>query len=180
MPGLPDLILKAPVFARMEAMSRDEDLWKSQSSKDMLNQIVLDLGGTSKSIVDIARDMGLYDTDSTKHFEEHWLNVNGNGYWRNMQSQVNAVLRGGMKRACELFIANNYAKPFEYFWVISGDTNSSRWEMSISEGENQVTVMFHTPQTPPIYSKWILNPKMTLVKFDGTNYFFDPVKIPIP
>ena len=180
MPGLPDLILKAPVFARMEALSSDPDIWKSQSAKDMLNQVVLDLGGSAKTILDIARDSGLYDTDSTKHFEEHWLNSNGNGYWKKMQNHVNAVLRAGMKRACELFISNNYAKPFEYFWVIAGDVNSSRWEVSISEGEHQVTVIFHTPQTPQVYGNTIDNPKMTIVRFDGTKAVYEPVKIPVP
>src|SRR5690242_10890691 len=138
MPGLPDLILKAPVFARLEALSRNTTFWQNQSAQDMLNQIVLDFDDQTKSLVDIVKAAGLYSSASTKHFEEHWLNTTGNGYWNKMQAQVEAVMRAGMKRACETFIANNYAKPFEYFWVISGDQNSSRWEMSISEGANQV------------------------------------------
>ena len=180
MPGLPDLILKAPVFARMEALSRNAAFWQKKASRDALDQIVLDLGGTAKSLVDIAKAGWLYDVDPTKHFEEHWLNTTGNGYWNYMQSQVNAVLRAGMKRACELFITHNYALPFEYFWVISGNQNSSRWEMSICEGVNQVTVMFHTPQTPPTYPTTVPDPTITTVKFNGVNVVLAPVQVPIP
>lgn len=180
MPGLPDLVLKAPVFARMEAMSRDTDLWKKKVARDALNQACLDLGDSTKPLVEIAKAAWLYDNDPTAHFEEHWLNKNGNGYWRNMQDQVDAVLRAGMKRACELFIAKNYAVPFEYFWVISGDTNSSRWEVSICEGANQVTVMFHTPQTPPIYNQTIANPEMTIARWRNGQAVLEPVQVPVP
>lgn len=180
MPGLPDLLLKAPVFARLEALSRNTDLWKTQAARDLLNQVVIDLGDPSKSLVDIAKKAWLYDYDSTTHFEEHWLNKSGNGYWKKNQSDVEAVLRAGMRRACELFIAKNYAVPFEYFWVISGDTSTSRWEMSISEGVNQVTVMFHTPQTPPVYNRTIANPEITIVRVKGGQVVLEPAEVPVP
>jgi hypothetical protein len=98
-----------------------------------------------------------------------------------MQAKVNAVLRAGMKRACEVFIARAYAVPFEYFWVISGDKASDRWEMSISEGLNQVTVIFHTPQTPEVYTTFIDNPKMSIARYDnGTSKaVIEAVKVPV-
>jgi hypothetical protein len=179
MPGIPDLILKAPVFARLEKLSRDTAFWSNQASKDALDKIVVDLAGTTKDILDIAKSAWLYDKDSTEHFEKHWLNKTGDGYWKNMQTKVDAVLRAGMKRACELFIAGNYEVPFEYFWVIAGDPSSSRWEMSISEGVNQVTVMFHTPQTPQVYTTFIDNPKMTIVREDSGKVVAVPVQIPV-
>lgn len=182
MPGLPDLILKAPVFARLEALSRNQAFWQTQAAQDLLNALIADLDNPAKKIIDIVKAAGLYNTNSTNHFEVHWLNSTGQGYWFKMQTQVEAVLRAGMKRACEIFVANNYAKPFEYFWVISGDQNSSRWEMSISEGANQVTVIFHTPQTPPVYPNTIANPKMTIARYDtGTGKAkLEPVQVPVP
>jgi hypothetical protein len=182
MPGLPDLILKAPVFARLEVLSRDTALWKTQAARDALNQIVLDLDDPTKKLIDIAKAGWLYDNDSTVHFEKHWLNSTNDGYWKKMQTEIEAVIRAGMRRACELFISCNYAKPFEYFWVISGDTQSSRWEMSISEGVNQVTVMFHTPQTPPTYQHTIANPKITIARWDNAagKAVLEPVQVPVP
>jgi hypothetical protein len=185
MPGLPDLILKAPVFARLEKLSRDGAFWQNEAIRDHLNQTVVDLSdttNTAKSILAIAKSAWLYDKDSTQHFEQHWLNSAGGGYWKNMQSKVDAVLRAGMKRACEVFIARNYAVPFEYFWVISGDTSSDRWEMSISEGLDQVTVIFHTPQTPAVYTKYIENPKMSIARYDtaSSQAVVVPVRVPVP
>lgn len=181
MPGLPDLILKAPVFARLEALSRDTAFWGNKASKDRLNQIVVDLGGSVKTLLDISKSGWIYDSDPTEHFEKHWLNSTNDGYWKNMQLKVNEVLRAGMKRACEIFIANNYAIPFEYYWVISGDTNSSRWEMSLSEGPDQVTVIFHTPQTPAVYNNYITNPKINIVRYDPglQKAVIAPVRVPV-
>jgi len=181
MPGLPDVIIKAPVFHRMEALSRDKAMWSNSASKNMLDKVILDLGGTARSIVDIAKDAGLYDNDSTDHFEEHWLNSTANGYWKSSQKKVNAVLRAGMKRVCEEFKSSYYAKPLEFFWAISGDHTTDRWEMSIHRGPNQITVIFHTPQPNVNYPNTTSDLNLCVVKFDvNTNAaVIKPVEIPV-
>src|SRR5262245_15252604 len=131
MPGIPDLIMKAPVFGRLEALSRNTKFWETEAARTALKLIAIDLGDPQKKLIDIAKAGWLYDNDSTAHFERHWLNSQNDGYWNTMQTELEAVLRAGMKRACEIFIASGYSKPFEYFWAISGDVKSSRWEMSI-------------------------------------------------
>lgn len=183
MPGIPDLIVKAPVFSRMEALSRNAPFWSLETARDALKRVALDLGDPTKKILDIAKAAWLYENNaSTAHFEEHWLNSKGTGYWNTIQPQLEAVLRAGMKRACEIFIASGYSKPFQYLWVVSGDTKSTKWEMSICDSPDHCTVIFHTPQTPLSNAPTIDDPSITVVKWDANagKAILEPVKIPVP
>jgi len=170
-PGIPDWIMKPKVFERMEILSRNTALWQSQVARDKLKAVVADLADTSttaKPIIDIAKGAWLYDADSTEHFHRHWLNRDKDGYWKNIQNQVDAVLRAGMRQVCEMFIASGYSRPFEYLWVISGAEGSTEWRMSICEGPSQVTVIFQTPQTKATTTNYVPYPPITVVKYDTT------------
>jgi hypothetical protein len=183
MPGIPDLIIKAPVFSRMGALSRNSQFWALEPARDKLKGVALDLSDPKKKILDIAKAAWLYDNNaSTAHFERHWLNSQNDGYWNTMQDQVEAVLRAGMKRACEIFIASGYSKPFDYLWVISGDTKSTRWEMSICDSPDHCTVIFHTPQTPIANVPTIDDPSVTVARWDAAvkKAVLVPVQIPVP
>jgi hypothetical protein len=183
MPGIPDLIIKAPVFSRMEALSRNAKFWESEPARDALKKVTLDLADPTKKILDIAKSAWLYENNaSTAHFERHWLNSLNDGYWNTIQTELEAVLRAGMKRACEIFISSGYTKPFQYLWVISGDTKSTRWEMSICDSPSQCTVIFHTPQTPLSGAPTIDDPSITVAKWDGAagKAVLAPVKVPVP
>lgn len=181
MPGIPDLIMKAPVFRRLEDLSRDTRFWENEAARTALKIIVLHLDDPTKKLIDIAKAGWLYDNASSAHFERHWLNSQNDGYWKTIQNELEAVLRAGMKRACEIFIASGYSKPFEYFWAISGDVQSTRWEMSICEGVNQVTVIFHTPQTPASGASTIDYPSITIARYDTANAkaTLQPLKVPV-
>ena len=144
MPGMPDLLLKPPVFDRMETLSRKAGF----RSGSKLKNAISDLAGSSsaKSIVDIAMDLDLYKTPKeAEHLKLHWLNdPPGSGFWPSVD--VEPILRAGLLFACKRFKLKGL--PLEFFWVISGDQNTSRWEVSVSVGKKQITVMFHTPQFP--------------------------------
>jgi hypothetical protein len=167
MPGMPDLILKAPVLERLERLSRMKGLKKSPLLKDAIKR----LGGNPQKpenrLVAIARDMGLYASDAdAEHFKQHWLNdPPGSGFWPSIDTEP--ILRKGLEVACRKFKASGL--PCEYFWVISGDQNTTRWEMSISKGKSQITIMIHTPQFPcfvptvQAHNMWIVRPEGGMV-----------------
>jgi hypothetical protein len=71
------------------------------------------------------------------------------------------------------------AKPLEFFWVTSGDQNSSRWEMSITVTNKVIVVMFHTPQFP-CFVPTQPSTTMTIVRPEGGVIVARPVLEPIP
>ncbi|MGH7785214.1 MAG: hypothetical protein ACRERC_00010 [Candidatus Binatia bacterium] len=146
MPGMPDLILKAPVLKRLEILSRIPGMKNSQKLKDAIARLNGPLTDPDNRLVKIARDLGLYASDAeADHFKAHWLDdPAGSGFWPGIDTE--SILRKGLWLACTKF--KNSGRPCEYFWVISGDQNSTRWEISVSKGKHQITIMLHTPQFP--------------------------------
>lgn len=145
MPGMLDLILKAPVFGRLERASRVNGAQDSP----LLDEIITRLEDTTdpnNGLVQIARDMGFYASDAQAvHLKEHWLNdPPGNGFWQGIDTEP--IIRKGLAKACRVF--RKHGRPFEFYWVMAGSQNASEWQMSISLAHKTTLVIFHTPRVP--------------------------------
>lgn len=140
MPGMPDLIVKAPVFSRLEAISRIPGM----KDHPMLATAIARLGSSTDDLVQIAKDMFLYRDDAhAAHFSRDWLNrPAGSGFWKSIDTEP--IIRAGLLLACQKF--QQKGLPCDYFWVISGDQNQTRWEVSVTVGADRITILFHTPQ----------------------------------
>ncbi len=143
MPGMLDIILKAPVFGRLEKASRVP----GAPSNPLLDEIISrleDPADPDNGLVQIARDMGFYSSEAQAvHLKEHWLNdPPGNGFWQGIDTEP--IIRKGLAKACRLF--RDHGRPMEFFWVMSGSQNTSDWEMSISLCHRTTLIIFHTPR----------------------------------
>jgi hypothetical protein len=147
MGGMPDLIVKAPVFARLEAWTRAPGNWQSSVLDSIINRLTGPVNDPANGLVQIGIDFGFYaDLAKTEHLRNDWFNEGGNGFWQNV-ADVEGIMRKGLAKTCELF--KQTGKPVELFWVISSsDQNDSRWEMSTSICNEILLVIFHTPQAP--------------------------------
>lgn len=160
MPGMPDLILKAPVFGRFAKASRLKGAAKSPLLDQLIQRLEGDPSLPANSLVQMALDMGFYASpQQAEHVRRDWLNdPPGNGFWPGIDTE--ALLREGLLTVCRKFKETRL--PIEFFWVISGDQNTARWEMSVSRCKRCLVVMFHTPQFPcfvptePSKSMWII------------------------
>ena len=120
---MPDLILNAPALDRLRKPPRIRGMKKSAVLKDAIRR----LGGSATKpenrLLQVALDMGLYaDATEAEHFKQHWLNdPPGSGFWPTIDTEP--ILRKGLWLACKKFKTSGL--PCEYFWVISGDQNSS-------------------------------------------------------
>jgi hypothetical protein len=75
MPGMPDLILKAPALDRLEKLSRIKNMKKSPLLTDAIKRLGGDPKKPENRLLKVARDMGLYASDAeAEHFKQHWLN----------------------------------------------------------------------------------------------------------
>jgi hypothetical protein len=177
MPGLPDLILRAPVFHRVGKASRLPGASTNPLIDDMITRLNADPSLPANKIAKIAEDMGFYaDAAQAEHFKRDWLNdPPGGGFWPSIDTE--AILRKGLVTMLETFKAE--AKPLEFFWVTSGDQNSSRWEMSITVTNKVIVVMFHTPQFP-CFVPTQPSTTMTIVRPEGGVIVARPVLEPIP
>jgi hypothetical protein len=143
---MPDLILRAPVFHRIGKASRLKDAASNPLIDTMITRLNGDPADADNKIAKIAEDMGFYtDAAQAEHFKKDWLNDPPNsGFWQTIDTE--AILRKGLVAMLEAF--KTHKKPLEFFWVISGDQNTDRWEMSITVCKKVIVVMFHTPQFP--------------------------------
>ena len=142
MPGMPDLIVKAPVFSRLEAISRIPGM----KSHPLLAAAIARLQNPNDDLVQIAKDMFLYaDDQQAAHFKRDWLNrPAGSGFWAQQAINTEPIIRAGILLACQKFQQTGLF--CDYFWVISGDNTTNRWEVSVTVGFDRITIMFHTPQ----------------------------------
>jgi hypothetical protein len=177
MPGMPDLILRAPVFGRLSHASRVPGAHTNPLIDSMIARLNGDPALPGNKIAKIAEDMGFYaDAPQADHFKRDWLNdPPGGGFWKTIDTE--AILRKGLVTMLETFKAKN--KPLEFFWVISGDQNSTRWEMSITVCNRVIVVMFHTPQFP-CFVPTQPSTTMTIVRPEGGVVVARPVLEPVP
>jgi hypothetical protein len=174
---MPDLILRAPVFHRLGKASRVRGAHNNPLIDDMITRLNGDPALPANKIAKIAEDMGFYaDAAQADHFKRDWLNdPPGGGFWPTIDTE--AILRKGLATMLDTF--KTKGKPLEFFWVISGDQNSSRWEMSISVCPRTIVIMFHTPQFP-CFVPTQPSTTMTIVRPEGGIVVARPVLQPVP
>jgi hypothetical protein len=157
---MPEIIIKAPIFTRLEAMSRIPGM----KDNPMLSAAIARLKNPQNKLIDVAKDMFLYADDAqASHFKKDWLNdPPGGGFWAQQGIDVEPIIRAGLVLACEKFQATGL--PCEYFWVASGDNKTSRWEISVTVGVDRITIIFHTPQYATAVGATRQSPKTWIVR----------------
>ncbi len=177
MPGMPDLILRAPVFGRLTKASRVKGAHTSPLLDKLIKRLQGDPSLPENKLVKIAVDHGFYaDAAQAEHVKKDWLNdPPGGGFWPSIDTE--SIIRKGLLTLCEQFKATG--KPIEVFWVISGDQNTSRWEMSISVCRSIIVVMFHTPQFPCFVPTRQSN-SMWIARLESNTAVSRPVLEPVP
>jgi hypothetical protein len=173
---MPDLILKAPVFGRFARASRIKGAHKNPFLDEIIRRLEADPSKPENKLVKIARDMGFYASDAqAEHVKRDWLNdPPGGGFWPAVDTE--AILRQGLLAACRKF--RETGLPLEFFWVISGDQNTTRWEISISQCPECIVVMFHTPQFP-CFVPTEASDSMWIVRPEGGAVICRPVQVPV-
>ena len=149
MPGIPFIIAKVAEFEKFEALTE-----KYTPNDPVVQNAITALQNPTVDLVQAAVDFGVYpNPPAAAHFANDWLNKNGKGQWATFQ--VNEIVRQGMLKALQEYVATG-GRPIEMFWVVAsgpaGASQHARWEMTILRGKRQITVLFHTPQysgTPP-------------------------------
>lgn len=175
MPGMFDVILRAPVFGRLSRASRIP----GAAASPLLADIITRLGDPNDNMVDIAADMGFYSTPAQEsHVRKDWLNEDPGGhpgFWPTIRTEP--IMRAGLKVACERF--RDTGKPLEFLWVMSGDQYSTTFEVSITECRDIVLVVFHTPPAPCLETP-ANSQSMWIVRYGVGNVLESrPVKIPL-
>jgi hypothetical protein len=160
MPGIPFVISKVPEFDKFEALT------EAYTPNDpVIKNAITALQNSAVDLVQEAITFGVYpNSAAAAHFANDWLNKTGTGQWPTFQ--VNEIIRQGMLKALQEYVASN-GRPIEIFWVVaSGPAGgpNARWEMTITRGRRQITVMIHTPQysgvgaTAPSTTMWNVRP----------------------
>lgn len=158
MPGMPDIILKAPVFNRISEQTRVPGFAQSTA----LATIIADLKGSSKSVADIAISAGMYtDHNQSAHLERDWLDTDpaNPGFWHASKYKVADLVRKGILNALQLY--QSTGKPLDILWAISGPNMTDPWNVAVAECTQHIVVIFFTPNVPcplPVvddYSMWI-------------------------
>ena len=148
MPGMPDVILKSPIMHRFETFTAG--VKSSARKRTKLQKAITRLSDPNDSLVDIALDLDFYSSKAAaEHFEKHWLGLDPlvPTFWPTLTPQpITTIIRLGLLKVCRLVKSSKL--PAEFWWVMSGVNGTTDWEMSVSKGKRQITVMFHTPQIP--------------------------------
>jgi hypothetical protein len=146
---MPDLIQKSGIMQRFELFSNNP----ANQNSSIVTDAIARLGGNpalpNNDLLKIARDLGFYADDlAATHFRRHWLGRGGDAkpFWPTIQNTVNAVLRKGMLKACELYKQTGF--PGEFWWVASGGIGTADFQMSVSVYRQRILVVFHTPLIP--------------------------------
>lgn len=143
MPGMPDIILKAPVFKRIGDATRVKGFHKSTA----LAAIIADLKNSNMSLIDVAISAGMYqDHGQAAHLNKDWLNSQKNGFWNNTTYDVPALVRAGILDALETY--RKTGKPLDLLWAISGPNPTDPWIVSAVECSEHIVVTFFTPNVP--------------------------------
>ncbi|HZR71069.1 MAG TPA: hypothetical protein VFB01_18670 [Burkholderiales bacterium] len=177
MPGMPDLLVKAPVFGRFARASRLKGAHRNPLLDQMISRLQADPTKAENKLVRIARDMGFYKSDAqAEHVKRDWLNdPAGGGFWPAIDTE--SVMREGLLAVCRKF--KETGLPVEFLWVISGDQNTTRWEMTISQLSECLVVMFHTPQFP-CFVPTVPSDSMWVVRCENGRVVTRPIQIPVP
>ena len=174
MPGMLDIILKAPIFDRLEAASNVPGADKDPR----LDQIITRLQNPTDSIVQIGLDMGFYaNAAQADHLKRHWLDdPPGGGFWAGINTEP--LIRQGLLKAAQLF--KQHGRGLEIYWVMSGSTASTDWEATVSLCRRATLLIFHTPRVPcqlpqtPSDNMWVI------VEDPGTGTVVTrPVNVPV-
>jgi hypothetical protein len=146
MPGMSDIILRAPVFKRIGDATRVPG---AQNSSFIAN-VIDDLKDKTKSLIDIGISAGMYtDKKQAEHLDKDWLEsdpINHPGFWNGSGYDVPGLVREGILTALTLF--QKTGKPLDLFWAISGLTKKDKWNVAVAECTEHIVVIFFTPNVP--------------------------------
>src|SRR5262249_54448629 len=142
MPGMLDIILKAPIFDRLEAASNIP----GAQNDPRVDQIITRLQDNTDSIVQIGLDMGFYASAAqADHLKRHWLDdPPGGGFWAGINTEP--LVRQGLLKAAQLF--KQHGRGLEIYWVMSGSTASTDWEATGSLCRRATLPSVRTPRVP--------------------------------
>lgn len=147
MPGMPDILQRAPVLRRLAKASRVPGAKSSPILTDLITRLKNPVG-PQDDLLALAVEKGFYaNAAAADHFRKHWLDdPPGNGFWSGLPTKT--VIAAALLKTCELFQQTGYA--IEFFWVISGEQGTDRFEVTIAQcdGPKVLVVTFHTPAVP--------------------------------
>lgn len=147
MPGMPDILQRAPVLRRLAKASRVPGAHTSPILTNIINRLK-NPAGPQDDLLAIALDKGFYaNAAAASHFKKHWLDDPcGSGFWPGLPTKK--VISAALLKVCELFQKTGY--PIEFFWAVSGEQATDRFEVTIAEctGAKVLVVTFHTPAVP--------------------------------
>src|SRR5262245_13557955 len=121
MPGMLDIILKAPIFDRLEAASNVP----GAQNDPPLDKIIKSLKDRTDGLVDIGLYMGFYgSSQQAEHLKKHWLNdPPGDGFWQGINTEP--IIRAGLLKAAQVF--KQHGRGLEIYWAMSGSQASTDW-----------------------------------------------------
>src|SRR5262245_5229195 len=174
MPGMLDIILKAPIFDRLEAASNIP----GAQNDPRLGQIITRLQNTTDSIVQIGLDMGFYASAAqADHLKRHWLDdPPGEGFWAGINTEP--LIRQGLLKAAQVF--KQHGRGLEIYWVVAGIQASTDWEVTVSLCRRATLLIFHTPRVPCQLPQTPSNNMWLIVEDPGTGTVVTrPVNVPV-
>lgn len=147
MPGMPDILQRAPVLRRLAKASRVP----GANASPILTNIITRLknpAGPQDDLLALALEKGFYaNAAAADHFRKHWLDdPPGSGFWPGLPTKK--VIAAALLKTCELFKQTGF--PIEFFWAVSGEQATDRFEVTIAQcdGSKVLVVTFHTPAVP--------------------------------
>jgi hypothetical protein len=160
MPGIPYVIAKVAEFEKFEGLTETY-----LPNDPVVQNAITALQNSNVDLVQEAVNFGVYpNKNAAGHFANDWLD-DVNGKWPTFK--VKEIIRQGMLKALKEYVATG-GRPIALYWVVAceqaGVAPNPRWEMSITRGKRQITVMFHTPQyaapgpKSPSNTMWVVRP----------------------
>jgi hypothetical protein len=144
---MPDVLQRAPILRRLAKASRVPGAHNSPILADIINRLK-NPTGPQDDMLALAIEKGFYaNAAAGEHFRKHWIDdPPGSGFWPGLPTK--AIISQALLKVCELFRDTGF--PIEFFWAISGDQGTDRFEVTVAEchGAKVLVVTFHTPAVP--------------------------------
>ena len=152
MPSMPEVIAKPPILKNLDALSQNATKLKALRS---------DLESSIKDVATVGSEHGILKTvDEVLHIRNDWCFA-----WWPQAQPVEPILRKGLITAIDVAIREPGAEsdraeplPLDGYWVChpghpiqhtAQETPGTEGvEVSVTWNARQVTIIFHTPETP--------------------------------
>ncbi|MGH7818504.1 MAG: hypothetical protein ACREQ9_01905, partial [Candidatus Binatia bacterium] len=160
MPRIAEILSKPETLRAIDAISR----YRAQFDID---SVIRELRSPRLNLVDIARAHRLIANDEEeRHLREHLLNEGRRGWWQHAQP-IEPVIRKALLKTVELVKERDL--PVDAYWVCSGTGRSTPFAATVSASEQQITLIFFTPEPPGLRRRAGLpkEPSMWIVQRAG-------------